>query len=187
MKIYDISAPIAGRDLKIYTSSYSDEIETESDLNGLKVGFMTGTATKEMVMKHNSKLSIEAVDFHAFSEAAEMLLAGEIDAFILDGVADPLFEGYDLIRSKAIFRPIYTQVSITTGNPELAPFISVIDKYLAAGGVDRMSELYDEGNYEYAKYKLIAWHKQGRNRAQGNKRTDGPHHQHGPNRLYYVG
>jgi len=153
-KLYSMTAPIAGRDLRIYTNASADETKMESSLNGLRIGFLSGTVTEELLTERYADLSIEAMYANSISTIAEMLRTGEIDAFILDGAAEPLFEDYDFIRSGELFRPVYINVSIATGNPELAPIISVIDKYLEAGGLDRMYELYDEGKAEYEKYKL---------------------------------
>jgi signal transduction histidine kinase/ABC-type amino acid transport substrate-binding protein len=44
---------------------------------------------------------------------------------------------------------------MTTANSELVPVITVIDKYIEAGGIDRLFDLYKKGRHEYAKYELI--------------------------------
>ncbi|MDR0443682.1 MAG: response regulator, partial [Treponema sp.] len=41
-----------------------------------------------------------------------------------------------------------------TKNPDLKPIISVVDKYIEAGGIDHLFYLYDYGRREYAKHEL---------------------------------
>jgi PAS domain S-box-containing protein len=48
----------------------------------------------------------------------------------------------------------FTPVSLATANTELRPILSVINKYIEAGGIDKLYELYNEGNFVYSKYEL---------------------------------
>jgi len=154
MKIYNMTTPIAGRALKLYTLTGSDKIVSESDVNGLKLGFLSKTVIADIVMTQYPGLSFEIVDVNSFPGAADMLKTGEIDGFVVGGVVDPLFKDFEFLSSKDFFSLAYTPVSITTANPDLEPVISVINKYLVAGGIDKISELYREGDREYIKYKL---------------------------------
>ena len=154
LQIYEMTTPIAGRGLGVYNLTSAPAITTEADINGMRVGFLDSAVAVELIIKLYPDSSFEAVDVSSFMSAAEMLLSGEIDAFVTDGVSDPLFEEYDYVRSRDIFQFAYAPVSITTKDSEFQPIISVINKYLDAGGMETMFRLYREGSYEYKKHKL---------------------------------
>ncbi len=151
---YFMTTPIAGRGFSAYTLKSAPGITTEADLNGKRVGFMGGNEMARMVLQLYSDSDFTVVDVPGFSQAVDMLESGEIDAFITDNVSDTIFDAYDNIRSKRVFEFAYVPVSITTKNTELEPVISVIDKYLNAGGIDKMFRLYNENLHTYNKYKL---------------------------------
>ena len=153
MKIYSMSSPIAERLLQVLTLAGSDMIKTEADINGLKIGFLEGSITADSIKK-SYPVSFTSIDVADYQTAAELIRSGDIDAFVDEAVADPAFSEYDFIRSAIFFPMVHESVSMTTANPELAPVISVVNKYIDAGGVDKLYELYKEGDFEYAKYKL---------------------------------
>ena len=153
MQVYAMTLPIAERLLRIYRRADSDNIRTEADINGLKIGFLEGSITADSILKTYT-VSFQHVEVDNYNTAARMIESGEIDAFIDEAVSDPVFDGFDFIRSAIIFPMMHEPVSMTTANPALVPIISTINKYIAAGGVDKLYELYKEGDFEYAKYKL---------------------------------
>ena len=151
---YFMTLPIAERSLSIFTNGPSDKIKTENDLNGLRLGFFEGTVTAELILSAYPSLTFVQVAVNDIPELAEMLRAGVIDAYVDDSVAAFEFEDYDFISPKDFFPLVYTPVSLTTANPQLKPLISVVDKYISAGGIDKFYELYKAGNHEYAKYEM---------------------------------
>jgi len=153
MQVYFMTYPIAERLLRIFTLASSDKIQNESDVEGLKIGFLEDTITADTIKKNYPVqfISVYVDNYHA---AAIMMQNGEIDAFVDEAVADPAFDEYDFINSKVFFPLVHEPVSMTTANPDLAYIISVVDKYIAAGGVDNLYDLYKESDFEYAKYKL---------------------------------
>ncbi|MCL2101527.1 MAG: transporter substrate-binding domain-containing protein [Fibromonadales bacterium] len=58
------------------------------------------------------------------------------------------------IDYEEFFSLAYTPVSLIAANPEFEPIVSVVSKYIAAGGIDILYELYKESNDEFAKYKF---------------------------------
>ena len=150
---FHMSLPIAKRALRIFTHVDSDWIQTESDIHGLKLGFLEGSIVADTVGKIY-RLPFHRVDIEDYQKAARMLRDGEIDVFVTEAASDPVFGGYPFIRSATFFPMVYESVAMTTANPALAPVISVVSKYIAAGGIDTLYGLYQEGEFEYAKYKL---------------------------------
>ena len=151
---YLMTLPIAQRSLSIFTYGDSVTIKTENDVNGLRLGFFEGTVTAQSIQNFYPALTFEQVTLHSVPEVAEKLKEGQIDAYIDDTATVFEFEEYDFIKSRDFFPLVYTPVSLTTAKRELAPVISVMDKYIAAGGIDKLYELYAAGNNEYAKYEL---------------------------------
>ena len=153
-KGYSMTSSIAERMLRVFTRVDS-EIKVESDLNGLKVGFLTDSATAESIFE-TYHLSFICVDADNYESAAKMIESGEIAAFIDEAVADPVFDKdeYGFIRSQIFFPMVHAPVSMASANPELSPIITVVNKYIDAGGLDRLYKLYKDGDFEYAKYKL---------------------------------
>ena len=152
MNVYSMTHPIAERMLRIFTAADA-EIMTEADLDGLKIGFFTGSTT-EASIRTIYHFSFSGIDVDSYDDAAGMIKRGEIDAFVGEAVADAAFDGYDFISSQIFFPLVHSPVSLATANPELAPLISAVSKYIDAGGLDGLYELYKNGDFEYAKYKL---------------------------------
>ena len=155
MRFYHMTHPIAERALRIFTLfDKRNNILTEKDVNGLRIGFLKDTIDAGHIREYYPELVFYAVDVESFDFVASMLLSGEIDAFVTEGVIDPIFNQFDFINSKEFFTLVYTPVSLTTANPDLRPIITVFNKYISAGGIDKLYELYKEGDEEYAQYKL---------------------------------
>ena len=154
MRVYYMTYPIAERSMRIFQSEDSDSVLTESGLTGQIVGSLVGSIDIERVNEYYPDLEYIVKEVASFEEAAQMLLSGEIDAFITEGVVDPLFDGYGVIKSKELFSLVYIPVSMTTADPELKIVIEMVNKYIAAGGIDQLFELYSQGNEDYARFKL---------------------------------
>ena len=152
-RAYYMTHPIANRTKKIFSTA-SKDIETESDINGLKIGFLGGPAEVDTVKKYYPNITFHVVSVDSNESAAKMLRSGAIDAFVSEGNSEPIFDTYEFIRAKNIFPLIHTPVSLATGNSDLQPIITAFDKYIAAGGSDVLSALYKKGEENYARHKL---------------------------------
>ena len=150
---YYMTSPIAERMLRIFTLKDSS-ITTENDVVGTTLGFLDGAITAESILK-SYPLDFRKVYVQDYNEAAELLKSGAIDGFVDEGVADPAFDEYDFVHSSIFFPMVHAPVAMTTDNPELSPMISAVSKYIDSGGLDKLYELYNEGDFEYAKYKLF--------------------------------
>jgi PAS domain S-box-containing protein len=146
--------PVAQRGLSVLYKHGSLEINGADDLDGLRVGFMAGSITAQSVLNVYPALELEIIDVHSMSEAPELLYNGEMDAFVIDSTASFLFKEYDFISYADIFQMLYTPVSLTTANSELAPVITVFNRYIEAGGIETLYDLYKTNHTEYAKHAL---------------------------------
>ena len=150
--LYTMSLPIAERSLRIFFHENAEEIKTERNVNGLKLGFYEGSITAQSISRTYPTLGFINVTVHNIPGIVEKLISGEIDAFVDDAVAVFDFEDYPYIKSKELFPLVYTPVSLTTATQALKPFISVVNKYLIAGGIEILHEFYKAGYHEYTKY-----------------------------------
>jgi len=151
---YFMTLPVAERTLSIFIFGDADEIKTVSDINGLRLGFYEDSVTAQSILNVYPTLTFEQIPVYSIEDAAEKLISGVIDAFVDDSVVASEFEDNERITSMPFFPLVYTPVSLTTANPVLEPIISVMDKYIAAGGIDKLFELYKAGNNEYVKHEL---------------------------------
>ena len=150
---YFMSHPVAEHRPRLFT--YGDSsINNEDDINGLRLGAYRGSAILKSVLDMYPGLKFKVVYLRNFSEAAESLRSGAVDAFVDEAATVIDSENYPNIYSKEFFPQVYTPVSLSTANPELAPVISVVDKFLVAGGVDKLHQLSMEGYDEYSKHEL---------------------------------
>ncbi|MCL2669289.1 MAG: ATP-binding protein, partial [Syntrophaceae bacterium] len=150
---YYMTDPIAHRTKRIFTLRNKD-IETEKDLNGLRIGFLGGAAEAGHIKQYYPGLTFHTVTAGSLESAVNMLRSGAIDAFVSEEIIEPGFDQYDFIRSRNIFPLVYRSLSLSTANPDLQPVITALNKYIAAAGADRLSELYREAEDEYARHKL---------------------------------
>ena len=153
MKVLGMSYPIAERSLRIFTLADAYKIQVEADVEGLTLGFLEDTVTADSISAAYP-VTFKRVDVDNYQTAVRMLQDGEIDAFVEEAVADPAFAEYDFIRSAIFFPMVHESVSMTTADPELFPFISVVNRFIDAGGTDRLYTLYKAGDFQYTRFKL---------------------------------
>jgi len=154
MQTYCMTRPIAERTLAIFLKEGAVNITSEQDINGLRVGFYKGTITEQSIHSVYPDLEFEAIELTSAREAAQKLESGGIDAFVIDSVDAVSFNGYVSIIKMDALSLVYTPVSMSTANPRLEPVISAVNKYLKAGGVSYLYDLYKAGKREYAKHEL---------------------------------
>jgi len=152
MKNYFITHPVAERSIGLFTHENFSNINKDSDLDGLKIGFYEDTIIARTIHRIFPALNFSEVLVKNHADAAQMLKEGIIDAFLADLSESYTFAEYDFIRYKEVFPNIHTTISIATINPDLEPVISVINKYIEAGGNNIFQELYNESSYGYTKY-----------------------------------
>ncbi|MDR0325559.1 MAG: transporter substrate-binding domain-containing protein, partial [Oscillospiraceae bacterium] len=153
---YIMSDPVAQRTLSILTYG-SRRIESPGDLEGLKVGILfQESAIIESITKVYPEVTFEMVPIVSASDEAGMLRNGDIDALICSSMRMSYdYSGTDCTVWSDILPLAYIHCALTTTNPELEPVISVLDKYIAAGGMKKLYELYGAGEDEYKRNLLF--------------------------------
>jgi signal transduction histidine kinase/CheY-like chemotaxis protein len=119
----------------------------------LRFGFLEGSNTAELILD-SSPYNIIPVYGDSLNGVAALIPTGEADAFLAEehGEAN-LPEGWHIEK---IFPLVYSPSSFSTGREELAPVVSVLDKYLAQEGMEYLLTLYNQGHDDYYKSSLYA-------------------------------
>jgi len=152
--VYHMSHPVAQRTLGVFT--YGDEIRLESEfsLNGLRIGFLEGSVHARVVAETYPTLDFSVVNVQHTDEGISRLKSGEIDAYVMESVEKIIFAEVPEIKFWEVIPLVYNPVSLTTANPDFKVIIDVVDKFIAAGGIYHLHELYITGNLKYAKHVL---------------------------------
>ena len=149
--IYHMTYPVAQRTLGVFTYGDRVEIDSEFSLNGLRLGFIADSVHPAAVREAYPMLEYETVLVLHCDEAIEKLISGEIDAYIMEAVEQIVFVKEPEIRFHHVIPLVYNPVAITTANPDLDVIIKAINKYISAGGVYHLRDLYIEGSLEYSR------------------------------------
>jgi len=153
VKMYHMTRPMIQRTIKIFTNRNSDKISVIAKERPIKAAFLSGSTTYDMV-KSSWHYQFEPMFIPNENEVIDLLKNNSIDCYIDENSVESIFDYYDFVKSEDYFPFIYSPLSITTNNKELQPFISVIQKYIDAGGIYDISSLYRQGNEKYSRYKI---------------------------------
>ena len=156
-EVYAMTNAIYERTIKIFTRKNVPPLRVTATERPLRFAFLEGTVTGEQVRKKSPDWPIIISYVSDYETAAEQIRTGEIDAFFEESPAVFYFgeDRYDFIHIEDFFPLIYSPVSMTTANQDLAPIIRVMDKYLAAGGVNYLAQLYAQGSADYLRHTLM--------------------------------
>ncbi|MDR0649257.1 MAG: transporter substrate-binding domain-containing protein [Synergistaceae bacterium] len=119
----------------------------------LRFGFLAGSNTAELILA-SSPYNITPVYGDSLESTAALIESGEADAFMAEehGETNML----DWWHIEKVFPIVYSPSSFSTGQEELAPIVSVLDKYLALGGMEYLLTLYNKGHEDYYRSALYA-------------------------------
>jgi len=151
---YYMSLPIADRQVVVFSSRNSRKMEAPRDLADQKIGFHSDCTASESIQRLYPSLAFESIFFDDYFDAASALEDGLIDALICNTAESYFLMDYPFFRSNRIFPLVYSSVSLAARKPELEPVISVLNKYLVSGGIDKLHRLYNESLLEYARFEL---------------------------------
>jgi len=143
------------RSIKTMRISGGEPLNQLGKRRTLNYGFLDGTTTLDSVDSYIIN-SYNPVFVDDYEEAYALLKSGEMDAFFDESPAEAAFDSYGDVTAEDFFPLVYSQVSISTGNPSLAPIISVIDKYLGNGGTRELAHFSNQGYQEYQRHKFLS-------------------------------
>lgn len=153
MNTFYMTDAIAQRSIKMISIHGSRTFLNNLKHRPMRYAFLKGATTRNLVapfVQHE----FEAVYVDSFPETYKLLKNGDIDAFFDEGTAEAAFNSYGKVVAEDFFPLIYTPVSMSSLNPELAPIISVVQKALRNGTNRHLITLYAQGINDYLKSKL---------------------------------
>ncbi|MDR2578403.1 MAG: transporter substrate-binding domain-containing protein [Chitinispirillales bacterium] len=153
-KIYFMTDPIALRTVKSFRLAGSRPIVEIAARRPLRYAFLDGAITGDDV-KAATKDSIEMFFVDNYEIAYNMLKEREIDAFFEENTAEYVFDSFADIVTEYFFPLLFSDVSLTTRNPDFEPIISVVQKMLENGGDLYLSKLYNRGQQIYMQNKFL--------------------------------
>ncbi|MCL2226917.1 MAG: ATP-binding protein [Oscillospiraceae bacterium] len=126
------------------------EIEQERDLHIL---FSRGSALHNVLRDNGALRNFEYTHMDTPEEAAELLLRGEADAYISDGVltVSIAFPGF---RVEPFYPFVFGYASFSALNPELIPIVDAVQKILDSGGMSILAQLYAEGKEDVNRHRM---------------------------------
>ena len=148
---YFMTLPIAERRVMYVSAEGSNKLEILGRSRPLKYGFLSGTTTEALVAPYLTGESV-SVSVANYNDAYQKLLTKEIDALFMDDTMKGIYAQYDNLIIEDFLPICYNSVSMATQNPALAPFISVVQKYVSAAGSYRFVEMYEEGRSAYLRF-----------------------------------
>ncbi|MDR1776927.1 MAG: transporter substrate-binding domain-containing protein [Desulfovibrio sp.] len=153
LKRYWMTSPIAERTLKVMRLVGSESVEEKTG-GRPRFGFLAQSATVNVV-RATLGAPFDIIYAQNHEEAYRMLKSGAVDAIVDEGPFEAAFDDYPDVTAETLFPLVYEPVSLTTGNPELAPVISVVEKALRNGALKYLNGLYRQGLREYKRHKFF--------------------------------
>ena len=143
-RTYFMTDTFHNRTIKIFTNRNAGKLEDIVIERPLRYAVLEGVITGEQAKKV-SPFAFTLVPVPNYAVAIEALRTMSIDAFLEEDTAVVALAEHDFIRADDYFPLIYSPVSFSTTNPELQPFISIMDKFLKHGGREHLDYLYKKG------------------------------------------
>ena len=143
--------PIAERRIRFVSVEGSEKLAILAASRSLRYGFLEGTTTEAIVLSQ-AGADFVSVTVKNYNDAYQKLILGDIDALFMDETMEGMYSQYDKLIIED-FRPLsYHSVSMGTRDPALAPFVSVVQKYLRSAGGYKIAQMYEEGRRQYLRY-----------------------------------
>ncbi len=149
-----MTSAITNRATAYFRMEGSEPLAVIAARRTLRYGFLEGATTYEQVRKQSSD-AFDAAFVTEYGEARDLLKAGKIDAFFEEMPAKAVFDAYGGIKSSIFLPMIYEPAALCTQTHELAPIISVMEKFLNNGGRSYFATLYNRGLNDYNTHKLL--------------------------------
>ena len=149
---YYVTDAIIERGMRLFLSNPADTAtgDRKNDMTP-RYGYLDSRDKADTLSVYlNKKCTLIPVP--SFDAAQEMMISGALEGFIGGDTADTVITAYSSIEM--IPGLSHSTVSLATCNPQLAPVISALQKYLLAGGGSILNELQEIGTYQCIRVRL---------------------------------
>ncbi|MCL2815662.1 MAG: transporter substrate-binding domain-containing protein [Oscillospiraceae bacterium] len=154
---YYMTETIAMQTVRYYRIMGSPLLGQIEQTRRLRYAFIEGSITVDEISPHLKPDTYDIIYVGDTDEAYEALRSGEADAFFNSNMLESAFDIYGNVVAYDFLPLVVSPVSLATRNPDLAPFISVVDKALANGASKYLHKLYTKGYQEYKANKFFMW------------------------------
>jgi len=148
-----LTRPIAQRPFKLYRIAGSEPLETIIHVRHPRYAFLTNS-----VLVYDAKANIgynfDTVFVGSHADAYPLLENGEVDAYIALDNTESVFDKFGNVVGEDFFPLIFRSFSLLTGNAELKPIITVLDKALDTHTLAYLAGLRKAGYQKYLETKL---------------------------------
>ena len=150
---YFMTSSIAERSIRVMRINNREEFSLLEEAHPLRYVFLEGSIVEDMVRPFlPDNCEILYANDH---DTVHRLLSGrKADVFIDRSSSEAAFDIYGDIISSDFDPLVYSSVTFATCNPDLAPFISIVQKALNSGAIYHLTELYSEGYQGYRRRQL---------------------------------
>ncbi|MDR2825336.1 MAG: transporter substrate-binding domain-containing protein, partial [Deltaproteobacteria bacterium] len=152
---YYMTIPLANRMIFYLTNKGHGDLSVLPPGRSPRYGFLEKGITITTVSPF-IPTGFAMVPVRDYGEAHRYLQSGRIDAFFVEDHARAYFDNADDVSIHTFLPLLYNAVSLATPDPVLKPIISVMDKFLKAGGIAHMADLYAQGYQEYRQNRLFS-------------------------------
>jgi ABC-type amino acid transport substrate-binding protein len=151
---YLMSEPIARRTVRMIYLPGADPSPARTPRQTPRYGFFQGANTYDLVVPHIEE-EFEALFAGDLNVVYRMLQDGSLDAFFAESAIEAGFDPYGEVMAEDFLPLTPSPVSFSTRKPELAPFISALNKALAGEDAARyLAGLYSRGYGDYRRHKF---------------------------------
>jgi signal transduction histidine kinase/HPt (histidine-containing phosphotransfer) domain-containing protein/ActR/RegA family two-component response regulator len=154
-KVYFMTTPVAERTLQYMRMPGARPFSEILATRPVRYAYLLGTVNFEMARSSVEKPYV-AQTVRDVGEAWRALSSGRVDAFVSEAQAKATFDPFGEVETENILPMVTSEVALTARNPELAPFISAVQKHLDHSGRASFQALYREGNRDYVRTRFLA-------------------------------
>ena len=155
LKTYFMTDPIAGRSLKIMRIENSLPLDKIALTRLPRYVFLENSVTIEIAAATFLPGTYETILARDYDGVYQLIKSGGADALIDYNVGEAAFDAYGDVAVEDFLPLVFSPISMAAENQELAPVISVVTKALRNGGIQYVNKLYNEGQYNYIRNKLL--------------------------------
>ncbi|MDR1656395.1 MAG: response regulator [Deltaproteobacteria bacterium] len=143
-----MTTPIFERLIKVYRNKGK-----HLDRPPSRIGFLVGAGVENLIVPI-LKSPVEVFFVQDHLEAVTKLTDGTLDTFFDDAIADNFFSPYSAISSDTFLPIVNNPFSLATKDPSLAAVISILQKFLDAGGTEYLFKLNSETSAENLRFSF---------------------------------
>ena len=148
-----MGGPISEQSITVMRLAGLEPLSVIGQARPLRYVFLEGSTVYNLVANYLPE------DHHAvfapnLAAVYRLMTDGEVDAFIGKSCAIAAFDRYGNVETNYFLPLMYIPTFITTMNPELEPFVSVIQKALDAGASYQVAVMNSMGHRDYLRWRL---------------------------------